>query len=147
LTSLAKVVAEILQARDFEVIERDGHMVARKNGQEVLLFLMGTVDRAAADAFIAKCRGHRGKKVIATLEAIPPAFLDGLDRSVTVWDRGALEHEIGRTRIERVVGERDHGLVDELMAEDYLDSRVVTFPFMFPSTNPPHSPEWHDSCT
>ncbi len=119
MTSLAKVVAEILQARDFEVIERDGHMVARKNGQEVLLFLMGTVDRAAADAFIAKCRGHRGKKVIATLEAIPPAFLDGLDRSVTVWDRGALEHEIGRTRIERVVGERDHGLVDELMAEDY----------------------------
>lgn len=94
-------------------------MVARKDGREMLFLLMTTVDRAAADAFLAKFKNHPGKKVIATLETIPPAFLDNLDRSVTVWDRGALEHEIGRTRIERVVGDRDHGLVDELVAEDY----------------------------
>lgn len=94
-------------------------MLARKDGREIVFLLMRTVDRAAADAFLAKFKSNPCKKVIATLEAIPPAFLDNLDRSVTVWDRGALEHEIGRTRIERVVGDRDHGLVDELVAEDY----------------------------
>jgi hypothetical protein len=36
-----------------------------------------------------------------------------------VWDRDALEHEIGRTRIEKVMGDRDHGLVDELVADDF----------------------------
>jgi ribosomal protein L34 len=116
---LAKLVSEILQARDFEVTEREDHMVARRGGREILFYLMTPVDRAAADAFLARFKAHPGKKVIATLEAVPPAFLDGLDRSVTVWDRSALEHEIGRTRIERVVGDRDHGLVDELMAEDF----------------------------
>lgn len=116
---MAKLVAEILQARDFEVIEREDHMLARKDGREIVFLLMRTVDRAAADAFLAKFKNNPCKKVIATLETIPPAFLDNLDRSVTVWDRSALEHEIGRTRIERVVGDRDHGLVDELVADDY----------------------------
>jgi hypothetical protein len=116
---LANLVAEILQARDFEVTEREDHMVARKGDREIVFLLMASIDRAAADAFLAKFKNHPGKKVIATLETVPPAFLDALDRSVTVWDRGALEHEIGRTRIERVMGDRDHGLVDELVAEDY----------------------------
>ncbi len=94
-------------------------MVARKGDREILFLLMTSIDRAAVDAFLNKFKNHSGKKVIATLEAVPPAFLDTLDRSVTVWDRSALEHEIGRTRIERVMGDRDHGLVDELVAEDY----------------------------
>ncbi len=94
-------------------------MLARKDGREIVFLLMNTVDRASADAFLAKFKSNPCKKVIATLETIPPAFLDNLDRSVTVWDRGALEHEIGRTRIERVVGDRDHGLVDELVADDF----------------------------
>jgi hypothetical protein len=116
---LAKLVAEILQARDFEVTEREDHMEARKGDREIVFLLMASIDRAAVDAFLARFRGRPGKKVIATLETVPQAFLDTLDRSVTVWDRSALEHEIGRTRIERVVGDRDHGLVDELVAEDY----------------------------
>lgn len=113
------MVSEILQARDFVVTEREDHMVARKGDREILFLLMTSIDRAAVDAFLNKFKNHSGKKVIATLEAVPPAFLDTLDRSVTVWDRSALEHEIGRTRIERVMGDRDHGLVDELVAEDY----------------------------
>lgn len=94
-------------------------MVARQGDREILFLLLTSIDRAAVDAFLAKFKNHPGKKVIATLETVPPAFLDLLDRSVTVWDRSALEHEIGRTRIERVMGDRDHGLVDELVADDY----------------------------
>lgn len=94
-------------------------MVARQGDREIVFLLLTSIDRAAVDAFLAKFKNHPGKKVIATLETVPPAFLDLLDHSVTVWDRSALEHEIGRTRIERVMGDRDHGLVDELVADDY----------------------------
>jgi hypothetical protein len=119
MTSLAHLVTEILQARDFEVYPRDGYMLARREGREVVFFLMPTPDRAAADAFVARFKSGPAKKVIATLSPVPPAFLGSLDRSVTLWDRAALEHEIGRTRIERVVGDKDHGLVDELLADDF----------------------------
>jgi len=94
-------------------------MVARQGDREIVFLLLTSIDRAAVDAFLAKFKNHPGKKVIATLETVPPAFLDLVDRSVTVWHRSALEHEIGRTRIERVMGDRDHGLVDELVADDY----------------------------
>jgi len=116
---LAELIAEILQARDFAVTEREGYTVARKGDREVPFLLMATIDRAAVETFLTKFRNHPGKKVIATLETVPSSFLETLDRSVTVWDRSALEHEIGRTRIERVMGDQDHGLVDELVADDY----------------------------
>jgi hypothetical protein len=38
---------------------------------------------------------------------------------VVIWDREAVEHEIGRTKIEELVGEEDHGLIDDLFADDY----------------------------
>jgi hypothetical protein len=71
------------------------------------------------DAFLTRFKDFPGKKIIATLEIIPPSFVEKLDRSVVLWDREALEHEIGRTRIEKVMGDRDRGLVDELVADDY----------------------------
>ncbi|MBI0584402.1 MAG: hypothetical protein ISF22_09280 [Methanomassiliicoccus sp.] len=116
---MALLVTEILQARDFQVTAREDHLMACKGGKEVVFYLMATIDRAAAEAFIARFRSHPGRKVIATLEALPPSFLEPLDPSVTLWDRAALEHEIGRTRIEKVMGGTDHGLVDELVADDY----------------------------
>lgn len=81
--------------------------------------LLRSADRRAVEEFQARFADHHGKKVVATLDTLPPAFLDTVDRSVTVWDREALEREIGRTRIERIVGLRDHGLVDELVADDF----------------------------
>jgi hypothetical protein len=119
MTSLAHLVAEILQARNFEVSQRDGYTFARRDGREVVFFLMASPDRAAADAFVARFKNGPAKKVIATLEPVPSVFLESLDRSVALWDRAALEHEIGRTRIEQVVGDKDHGLVDELLADDF----------------------------
>lgn len=119
MSSLAHLITEILQARDFEVSGHEGYLCARKGGRKVVFFLMAAPDRAAADAFIDRFKDRPVKRVIATLDPLPPSFLDSLDRSVTVWDRAALEHEIGRTRIEGVMGDRDHGLVDELVADDF----------------------------
>ncbi len=119
MTSLALLVSEILQARDFQTSQEDGYLLARKGPSEVVFCLLSTLDRPVVDAFMTRFKDHAGKKIIATLEAVPPSFIETLDRSVTIWDRDALEHEIGRTRIERVMGDRDHGLVDELVADDF----------------------------
>ena len=113
------LVIEILQARDLQVMERDGHLFARKGDREVPFLLLTSLDWAKVDDFLARFSGLAGKKVIATLVKLPPASLAALDRSVTVWDQDALEHELGRTRIEGVMGKRENGLVDELMADDF----------------------------
>jgi hypothetical protein len=119
LTSLAHLVTEILQAREFQITERDGYLMARRGDKEVVFCLLPSLDRPAVDAFLDKFKDYPGKKVLVTLEALPTSFVESIDRSVTLWDREALEHEIGRTRIEKVMGERDRGLVDELVADDF----------------------------
>jgi len=119
LTTLAHLVTEILQARDFEIAEVDGYLLATKGDSEVAFCLLSSLDKGTVDAFLARFKDRPGRKVVATLEAVPPSFVETLDRSVMIWDREALEHEIGRTRIEKVMGDRDHGLVDELVAEDF----------------------------
>lgn len=119
MTTLAHLVTEILQARDFEIAEVDGYLLATKGDSEVAFCLLSSLDKGTVDAFLARFKDRPGRKVVATLEAVPPSFVETLDRSVMIWDREALEHEIGRTRIEKVMGDRDHGLVDELVAEDF----------------------------
>ncbi len=119
LTSLKAVVSEILQFRDFQISDQDGYLMARRKDAEAAFCLLSSPDKAAVDAFSATFREFEGRKIVATLGILPTAFIDSIDSSIVVWDREALEHEIGRTRIEKIVGERDHGLVDELIADDY----------------------------
>ena len=119
MTSLARLLTEILQARDFQVIEQEGYLFARRGDNEVVFCLLAALDKGSADAFSARFKDYQGKKMIATLETVSPSFMESIDRAVTVWDRDALEHEIGRTRIEKMMGDKDHGLVDELVADDY----------------------------
>ncbi len=118
------VVLEILQSRDFEVSEQDGYLIAKKKDAEVAFCLLPSPDKATVDCFASYLKDFQGKKIVATLGVLPTSFLDSIDPTVLVWDREALEHEIGRTRIEKIVGERDHGLVDELIADDY--PRTIT---------------------
>jgi hypothetical protein len=116
---LMHIVSEILQSRDFQVSEREGFLYGKKGDNEVVFCLLGPKDGALLDIFTSKFKDFNGKKVIATLEVLPSAVSGTLDHGIMVWDREALEHEIGRTRIERIMGEKDHGLVDELVADDY----------------------------
>ncbi|MGD0056374.1 MAG: hypothetical protein ABSB83_00770 [Methanomassiliicoccales archaeon] len=119
LTSLTSVITEILEARDFEVSERNGYLVGKKGENEVVFCLISPEDDKSIKAFLGQLRDFKGRKVIATLKDLPDSSKEALDAGVFVWDREAIEREIGRTRIERIVGERDHGLVDELLADDY----------------------------
>ncbi len=95
-------------------------MLYTKHGDsEVVFCLLEPVDKVKVDQFLEKFKGFKGKKVIATLETMPPSILEQLDHSIIVWDKDALAHEIGRTHIEKALGEKDHGLVDELIADDF----------------------------
>jgi hypothetical protein len=118
LTSLKALVTEILESREFQVQERDGFLLARKGEVEVALCLLGAGDDKLL-TFLDRFRDFSGKKVIVSLGAIPEIPPERLDSRVVFWDREAVEHEIGRTHLERLVGDKDHGLVDELVADDY----------------------------
>ena len=124
MTSLKALITEVLESREIQVHEKDGYLIGRKGELEVAFCLIGVEEGGALPAFLDRFREFRGKKVIVSLGPIPELPHDQLDSQVIFWDREAVEHEIGRTRIERLLGDLDHGLVDELVADDY--PRMVT---------------------
>ncbi|MBM4236883.1 MAG: hypothetical protein FJ151_00145, partial [Euryarchaeota archaeon] len=118
VSSLNAVITEILKSRDFEVTERDGLLFGKKGGNEVVFFLLSEGDGDRVD-LPDRFKDFRGRKAVASLKHLPDSLLEELDPAIIYWDREAIAREIGRTRIERIVGEHDHGLVDELIADDY----------------------------
>jgi len=124
LTSLKAVIIEVLESREMQVHEKDGYLIGRKGEVEVAFCMIGPGEESAVLEFLDRFKEFRGKKVIVSLGPIPQLPRDRLDSQVIFWDREAVEHEIGRTRVERLLGDRDHGLVDELVADDY--PRMVT---------------------
>jgi hypothetical protein len=124
LTSLKALIIEVLESREMQVHEKDGYLIGRKGEVEVAFCLIGAGEEGILPAFLDRFADFRGKKVVVSLGPIPELPRDRVDSQVVFWDREAVEHEIGRTRIEKLVGDRDHGLVDELVADDY--PRMVT---------------------
>ncbi len=119
MTSLKRVVSEILFSRDFEVWEEDDHLFARKGDTNVVFCLLPEYDEEEAGRFLEEFKDFQGSKIIATLNSRSEASQRSTESRMFIWDRGAIEHEIGRTRIEKILGEEDHGLLDELSADDY----------------------------
>jgi hypothetical protein len=119
LTSLRAVISEILQSRDFQVSDRDGFLAGKRKEVEVVFLLMVDRDDKAFSDFMERFKEFKGKRVIATLLPLPDTLLSKVDERTFVWDRQAIEHEIGRVHIEKIVGERDHGLMDEFGEDDY----------------------------
>lgn len=119
MTSLRAVVSDILTSREFQVTERDGFLLAKKGDVEVIICLIGAGGEKALPAFLDRFRSFTGKKLVVSLVPLPEIPPEKLDPGLIIWDRDAVVHEIGRTHIERLVGDRDHGLVDELLATDF----------------------------
>lgn len=119
MTSLRTVISEILQSRDFVISDLDGFIIGKRKDAEVVFLLLVEQDEKAFAEFIERFKGFKGKRVIATLLPLPDALISKLDERTFVWDREAIEHEIGRVHIENIMGEKDHGLVDEFGADDY----------------------------
>lgn len=119
MTSLKRVVSEILISRDFEVWEEDGRLFGRKGDTNVVFCLLPDYDEEEAGRFLEELEDFQGSKIIATLDTLPEGSQRSVEPKVFTWDREAIEHEIGRTRVERILGEEDHGLLDEISADDY----------------------------
>jgi hypothetical protein len=119
LTSLRAVISEILQTRDFLISDLDGYLIGKRKDVEVVFLLLVDKDETALTTFIDRFKDFKGKRAIATLMPLPEALISKLDERTFIWDREAIEHEIGRVHIEKIVGEKDHGLVDEFGADDY----------------------------
>jgi len=119
VTSLKAVVTEILQSRDFKVTEQDVYLLAKKGDVEVAACLIGAGEERILPAFLDRFKSFKGKKLVVSSVPMPEIPPDKLDPNLVIWDRESLEREIGRTHLERMLGDRDHGLVDELMADDY----------------------------
>lgn len=114
MTPLQAVVVEILRARGFEVAEQDGILLARNGDSRAAFCVLRTAEQRDVDDFLARYGDFSGKKVLVTVEPLPPPVLDGLERSVTVWDRQALEQEL-----DRMGAADERSLVDELLATDF----------------------------
>lgn len=115
MTPLQAVIVEILRARGFDVAERDGHIIAGKEGNEAVFCVMRKVEQKDLEAFLSCYSDFPGKKVLVTVDPLPLDLLDGLERTVTVWDRQDMEREL-----DLMGGAVDgHGPVDELLATDF----------------------------
>lgn len=116
MTSLKRVISEILFSRDFEVREESDHLFGTKGDVNVVFCILPEYDKEGAGRFLDEYEKFEGTKIIATLDNMPKV---ATEEKVFIWDREAIEHEIGRTRVEKILGEENHGLLDEISADDY----------------------------
>jgi len=121
MTTLPTVLKEILESRGF-LVDMNGDFVhGRKEGIELNFYPYDRHSPAAIEEFQKALPGLRGKVVLCALVPLAESTATSFPPEVVIWDREAVEHEVGRTRIEELVGEEDHGLIDELYADDYPD--------------------------
>ena len=119
MTDLATVLKEILESREFLVDQNGPFLRGRHDDIELNFFPYPRHSPAAIEEFMKAAPGCRGKVVLAALVPLAESISGSMPEGVVVWDREAIEHEVGRTRIEALVGEEDHGLIDDLYADDF----------------------------
>ncbi|MDD1771301.1 MAG: hypothetical protein LUQ09_00080 [Methanomassiliicoccales archaeon] len=119
MTDLAIVLKEILESRNFLVDQNGPFLRGRRDDIELNFFSYPRHSPAAMEEFMRIAPNCHGKVVLAALVPLAESISNSMPGGVVVWDREAIEHEIGRTRIEALVGEEDHGLIDDLFADDF----------------------------
>jgi hypothetical protein len=92
---LEVAVLEILLSRGFQVCRRDGYLIAHNEEVELAFCLLDKPGQSIR-GFRESFQWFRGRKILATLEEVPQALLDSLDDNLFIWDRNALEAEIGQ---------------------------------------------------
>lgn len=112
------VLKEVLESRGFLVDQAGSFVRGRRENIELHFFPYARHSPAAMEELTRTAPSLKGKVVLAALVPLAESTLAALPPEVVVWDREAVEHEVGRTRIEKLVGEEDHGLIDDLYADD-----------------------------
>jgi len=118
MTTLKTVLKDILESRGFLVDQAGPFVRGRREGIELHFYPYSRHSPAAMEELTRTAPNIKGKVVLAALVPLAESTLASLPSEVVVWDREAVEHEVGRTRIEKLMGEEDHGLIDDLYADD-----------------------------
>lgn len=118
MTTLNAVLKDILESRGFLVDQSGPFVRGRRERIELYFYPYSRHSPAAMEELIRAAPAVKGRVVLAALVPLAESTLASLPKEVVVWDREAVEHEVGRTRIEKLVGEEDHGLIDDLYADD-----------------------------
>lgn len=118
MTTLNTVLKDILESRGFLVDQSGPFVRGRRENVELHFFPYARHSPAAMEELTKAAPAIKGKVVLAALVPLAESTLASLPAGLVVWDREAVEHEVGRTRIEKLVGEEDHGLIDDLYADD-----------------------------
>ena len=107
MTTLNEVLKEIMEARGFLVDQVGPYVRGRREDIALYFYPYPRHSPAAMEEIARTAKGLQGKVVLAALVPLAESSLANLPSGVVVWDREAVEHEVGRTRIERLVGEED----------------------------------------
>jgi hypothetical protein len=90
----------------------DGDIVTGiRGGTEVEMLCCETPD---CDVLGFLGREGDAHKIVASLIDIDPDVMMEIQGRATIWTRGMIEHEIGRVHIQKIIGEKEPGLLDEL---------------------------------
>lgn len=119
MTSFKRVISEILLSREFKVWEKEEFLFGEKEARKVVFLITPKFDQEEVMRFLERFSDFEGSRIIATLDSVPEDYAESLGENVFIWDREAVEHEIGRTKLEEMMGEPDFGLIDEISADDY----------------------------
>jgi len=120
LATLKDHMVQILESRDFSVLEKDGYLYGKRD--DISVVVMAASDMLIDDVqdFIKNVSGFPGRKVVASLGKIDESVQSFLQKSgVHYWGREEIEHEIGNLQLENVGSIQGKSLIDEIISDDF----------------------------
>ncbi|MBI5000743.1 MAG: hypothetical protein HZB92_04350 [Euryarchaeota archaeon] len=105
MVSFHNLVVRVLQRYGFEVSARDGLIEGTKDGATVTVGVFQGAAKEDVGRFIEAVRERDGGKIAAFLDDVTQETRERLEkRSITVWDKAAIEEELGRAIVSHVDG-------------------------------------------
>ena len=121
MSSLPHILIEIMASAGYATAEDGEIILGRKGGLTVEVFCC---ESAESDVLAFLGRQTPSRKVVAALVDLPEDITTELEGRADLWTRGMIEHEIGRVHIQKIIGEREPGLLDELEASGSRERQV-----------------------
>jgi hypothetical protein len=113
LSSLHHILNDILASSGYATSVDGDIVTGEKGGIKVEMLCCETPE---CDVLAFLNRPGAGHKIVAALIDLDSDIAVELEGRASLWTKGMIEHEIGRVHIQRIIGEREPGLLDELEA-------------------------------
>ncbi|MEW5937412.1 MAG: hypothetical protein AB1665_06315 [Candidatus Thermoplasmatota archaeon] len=130
MVSFHNLITRVLGAYGFDVMTADGILRGVRNGTTLAIGTFSTADPVEIERFLKKVEGAEGMVIAAFLVEIgdePRALLES--RGIVVWDKNALEEEIGQAILTHL-GSGGRGLFAPLAAREPAQGRETPLPLL-----------------